>query len=104
MTQETLQLQAFQFTSDNSSAMLVHCDVIVCNVSDPANRCRQGCLTGSKEPADDDVEEVGVGVLLQAEVGMDGGATGTGSGKFSRFLFSVYMWMCVFFFKLLFID
>ncbi|XP_076469715.1 scavenger receptor cysteine-rich domain-containing protein DMBT1-like [Babylonia areolata] len=55
--QETLELQAFQFLSPNSSssALLMHCDVIICDVTDPDSRCTQGCLTGGSDAGEDDV-------------------------------------------------
>ncbi|KAL8602517.1 hypothetical protein ACOMHN_065389 [Nucella lapillus] len=63
-SQETLELQAFQFlphnASTSSSPLLMHCDVIVCNVTDPHNRCTQGCLTGSDAGDDVTVTEDGM--------------------------------------------
>ncbi|XP_046553073.1 ZP domain-containing protein-like [Haliotis rubra] len=44
MTQETLTFETFNFVN-NSNMVYFHCEVLVCDVSDPESRCHHGCLT-----------------------------------------------------------
>ncbi|KAK7493927.1 hypothetical protein BaRGS_00014809 [Batillaria attramentaria] len=43
---DVLQIQAFKFVGQEG-AVFLHCDVLVCNSSDPSSRCQQGCVIGS---------------------------------------------------------
>ncbi|XP_067684993.1 ZP domain-containing protein-like [Haliotis asinina] len=44
MTQDTLTFKTFNFVN-SSNIMYFHCEVLVCDVSDPDSRCHPGCLT-----------------------------------------------------------
>ncbi|XP_046357772.2 deleted in malignant brain tumors 1 protein-like [Haliotis rufescens] len=62
VTQETLTLETFKF--DNSSSMYFHCEVLVCNVTDPDSRCHHGCLTPGRGRRDVGRGEDGQDVYL----------------------------------------
>ncbi|XP_041377389.1 deleted in malignant brain tumors 1 protein-like [Gigantopelta aegis] len=51
-TQETLSLETFKFLG-NESRVYLHCEVLVCNASDPTSRCRQGCLGSGRRKRDE---------------------------------------------------
>ncbi|XP_067684965.1 deleted in malignant brain tumors 1 protein-like isoform X2 [Haliotis asinina] len=51
VTKETLTLETFKFVN-SSSMVYFHCEVLVCNASDPKSRCQHGCLTPSKQKRD----------------------------------------------------
>ncbi|KAK7493990.1 hypothetical protein BaRGS_00014872 [Batillaria attramentaria] len=42
---------------DEGSSLVLHCDVLVCNVTDSSNRCNQGCLSGQGGVAADQPED-----------------------------------------------
>ena len=50
--QETLSLETFKFVG-NETRVYLHCEVLVCNASDPSSRCRQGCLKSGRRKRDE---------------------------------------------------
>lgn len=44
---QRFSLEAFKFIADHPFAF-VHCDVIVCNSSDPDSKCAKRCLQGGR--------------------------------------------------------
>ncbi|XP_067684504.1 deleted in malignant brain tumors 1 protein-like [Haliotis asinina] len=51
VSEQTLTLETFKFVN-SSSMVYFHCEVLVCNASDPKSRCQHGCLTPSKQKRD----------------------------------------------------
>ncbi|XP_046372895.2 ZP domain-containing protein-like [Haliotis rufescens] len=51
MTEETLTLETFKFVN-SSSMVYFHCEVLVCNASDPESRCHHGCLAPGRGRGD----------------------------------------------------
>ncbi|XP_035659961.1 CUB and zona pellucida-like domain-containing protein 1 [Branchiostoma floridae] len=45
--QERFGFQAFAFTS-GARKVYLHCDVLLCNATDPSSRCAQGCQAGGR--------------------------------------------------------
>ncbi|KAL8602515.1 hypothetical protein ACOMHN_065387 [Nucella lapillus] len=50
-----LTLQAFKFVG-TSNLVFLHCDVMICNASDPTSLCQQGCLQTQAPPVRRNVE------------------------------------------------
>ncbi|XP_070543189.1 scavenger receptor cysteine-rich domain-containing protein DMBT1-like isoform X2 [Ptychodera flava] len=47
-------IEAFDFVESTSNVVYIHCDMLVCNATDPFSRCQQGCVLRHRRDVGED--------------------------------------------------
>ncbi|XP_070541630.1 scavenger receptor cysteine-rich domain-containing protein DMBT1-like [Ptychodera flava] len=68
-------IEAFDFVESTSNVVYIHCDMLVCNATDPFSRCQQGCVLRHRRDVGED-SSLGSRTVTQGPINLYRGDVG----------------------------